>query len=260
MSTYNGSKINRLMSTNPHGVVLLSAWLSRQGYSLDLLKRYKKSNWLESIGFGAVKRYGDSVGYEGGIYALQEQAGLNIHPGGKTALSLLGKSQYLELSTKKVTLFGAKNEKLPVWFKNYDWGVKVEFYALKFLPPEAGLVELDLNSFSINISGAARALMECLYLAPKKQELLECYELMEGLNNLRPDHVQNLLEQCSSIKVKRLFLYLAEKAGHSWLEYLNLDKVDLGSGKRSIVINGVYDSKYQITIPKELEKHGRSAI
>jgi hypothetical protein len=27
--------------------------------------------------------------------------------------------------------------------------------------------------------------MECLYLAPEKQELAECYQLMEGLNNLR---------------------------------------------------------------------------
>lgn len=252
MSTDTGSKINQLISAYPQGVVLLSAWLRKQGYSLDLLKRYKESQWLESIGFGALKRYGDKIGYEGALFALQAQSGLSIHPGGKTALSLLGKSHYLELSAKKAVLFGAKNEKLPAWFKKYEWGIKIEFHALKFLPPEAGLVELDLKSFSIKVSGAARALMECLYLAPKKQDLLECYELMEGLNNLRPDHVQKLLEQCNSVKVKRLFLYMAEKAGHGWLEQLDLKRVDLGSGKRSIVENGVYDSKYQITIPKIL--------
>ena len=97
--------------------------------------------------------------------------------------------------------------------------------------------------------------MECLYLAPKAQPILEVFELMEGLNNLRPAVVQALLEGCNSVKVKRLFLYLADKAGHDWLAYLKLDKVDLGSGKRAIVSDGVYVSKYQITVPRELEKH-----
>lgn len=66
--------------------------------------------------------------------------------------------------------------------------------------------------------------MECLYLAPEKQQLLECYEMMEGLNNLRPNLVQQLLEACQSVKVKRLFLYMAEKSGHDWVKYLNLKK------------------------------------
>jgi hypothetical protein len=76
---------------------------------------------------------------------------------------------------------------------------------------------------------------------------------MEGLNNLRPRSVQALLEECTSVKVKRLFLYLAEKAGHEWFDFINLDNIDLGSGKRAIVDGGVYVSKYQITVPKELD-------
>jgi hypothetical protein len=76
---------------------------------------------------------------------------------------------------------------------------------------------------------------------------------MEGLNNLRPSSIQNLLEKCTSVKVKRLFLYLADKVGHEWFSFINLDNFDLGSGKRSIVAGGVYVSKYQITVPKELD-------
>ena len=82
---------------------------------------------------------------------------------------------------------------------------------------------------------------------------MEVFELMEGLNNLRPATVQKLLEGCTSMKVKRLFLYLADKAGHEWLSYIDLDKVDLGSGKRAIVSDGVYVAKYQITVPKALD-------
>ena len=95
-------------------------------------------------------------------------------------------------------------------------------------------------------------MMECLYLVSEKQDLQECYKLMEGLNNLRPTLVQQLLEQCSSIKVKRLFLYLAEKAGHEWFRRLDLKKIDLGSGKRCVVKQGVYIEKYKITVPKKL--------
>jgi Transcriptional regulator, AbiEi antitoxin, Type IV TA system len=100
--------------------------------------------------------------------------------------------------------------------------------------------------------------MECLYLAPLKQELMECFELMEGLNNLPPKQVQTLLENCQSVKVKRLFLYMAEKADHSWFKQLDITKVDLGKGKRSIVKHGVLIDKYGIIVPKELEEHGKN--
>ena len=252
MSLEKKQKINSLLKSQPSGIVYLTSWLTQNGFSNQLLDKYKKSNWLTSIGTGAMIRSGDNVGYEGAIYALQEQAGLFVHPAGKTAFSLLGKSHYLELSPKKVTVFGGENEKLPTWCLKHDWGVNLDYYSSSFLPADIGLVDVELKTFSLKVSSAARAMLECLFLAPKNQELVECYQLMEGLNNLRPNLVQNLLESCTSVKVKRLFLYLAEKANHSWVKHLDIEKIDLGSGKRSIIKNGVYDSKYKITIPAEI--------
>ena len=257
MSTGKETKINQLLKSQPLGVVLTTASLADQGYSLDLQQRYKKSQWFDSIGKGALIRHGDQVDYLGGIYALQTQLDSSIHTGGKAALALQGKSQYIKFASSKVRLFGAKGENLPLWFKNCEWGVDIAYHRAAFLPPELGLVEIEHKSFKVKVSSPARAVMECLYLAPKSQPLVEVYELMEGLNNLRPPIVQQLLEQCTSIKVKRLFLYMADKAGHDWFSYLDLTKVDLGSGKRGIVENGVYVPKYQITVPKELEaEHG----
>lgn len=253
MSTYKLSKINHLLSTAPSGVVLTSGWLAAQGYSLDLQQRYKKSNWFTSLGRGALVRSGDEVDYLGGVYALQSQLGLSIHPAAKTALMLQGKSHYLEFSTKKVQVFCPPSDSLPSWFANHDWGSTVDCIISSFLPPGIGMAEFKHKAFTIKISSPARAVMECLYLAPKTQPLIEIYELMEGLNNLRPTTIQILLESCTSVKVKRLFLYMAEKAGHEWLTYIKLDKIDLGTGKRQIVSNGTYVSKYQITVPKELE-------
>lgn len=240
------------------GVVLLASWMVENGYSHDLQQRYKKGNWLKSIGTGAFIRSNDKVGYEGAIYALQKQNSLTIHPAGRTALSLLGKAHYLDLSVNRVVLFGNGGEKLPTWFKKHDWGLKVDYYETSFLSSDLGLTDVELSNFSIKVSGAARAIMECLHLAPHKQEIIECFELMEGLNNLVPKQVQTLLENCQSVKVKRLFLYMAEKAEHSWFKHLDLKFVDLGRGKRSIVKNGVLIDKYGITVPKELEENGKN--
>jgi Transcriptional regulator, AbiEi antitoxin, Type IV TA system len=49
--------------------------------------------------------------------------------------------------------------------------------------------------------------------------------------------------------VKRLFLYIAEKTGHHCFNHLDVTKIDLGKGKRSIVKNGVFVNKYGITVP-----------
>ncbi|MDN7125508.1 type IV toxin-antitoxin system AbiEi family antitoxin [Pseudidiomarina sp. 1APP75-32.1] len=253
MSADISSKLNRLLSTQPSGIVLCSSWLVENGYSLDLQQRYKKSQWFESIGAGALIRYGDHVDYLGGLHAMQTQLDLSVHPGGKTALGLQGKAHYLEFSAKHAQLFGAQGEHVPLWFKKRDWSVDVKCTLSNFLPAEIGLTEITHKQFTVKVSDPARAIMECLYLAPKSQSLLEAYELMEGLNNLRPASVQKLLEVCNSVKVKRLFLYMADKANHAWMQYLDLSRVNLGTGKRAIVASGVYIAKYQITVPKELE-------
>lgn len=260
MSTDRKSKINILLSQTPRGTVLLAFWLSQKGYSLDLQKRYKKSGWLESIGTGALKLTGDNVDYHGGLYAIQNQAKLSIHAAGRTALSLQGRAHYIDMAAGRVVLMGGKKENLPAWFKNKKWETTIDYYTTSFLPANMGLIDLERNNFTVKISSPARAMLECLYLAPKHQELFECYELMEGMNDLRPKSVQDLLENCSSIKVKRLFLYLADRFQHPWLNFVDLSNINLGSGTRSFVKNGVYIDKYKITVPKAFEKNERPEI
>ena len=51
------------------------------------------------------------------------------------------------------------------------------------------------------------------------------------------------------MKVKRLFMYLAENCKHPWAGKVDLSKVDLGKGKRALVKGGRFDAKYQITVP-----------
>lgn len=255
MSSFKRTKINRLFSKAPYGIVLLSSWLKKQGYSYELIKRYKTSGWLEPIGDGAVVRAGEKVSYYGALYALQHQGNSHIHIGGRTALTILGKAHYLELSPQKLILFAPRGDKLPTWFLKHDWGIEVEYHSSEIFPPTLGLIDIPVKEFTVKISGQIRALMECLYLAPKNQELIECYELMESMNNILPQQAQELLENCGSFKVKRLFLFMAERIGHEWFKYLDLSNIDLGKGKRSIVKSGTFDSKYQITVPAILRRN-----
>src|SRR5690554_6741478 len=255
MSSENLTKINRLLQQIPSGIVLASSWLSRQGYSPELIRNYRNSKWLTSFGNGAVKRYNDEVDYLGAVYTMQLQLEQTVHPAAKTALGLLGRAHYLEMNQQVVYLFGKEKEILPTWFKKHNWKHQVQFYTSSFLPSEIGMTEVNHKNFSIRVSAPARAMMECLYLVPEEMSLIESYELMEGLNNLVPGQVQELMEGCTSVKVKRLFLYLAEKSDHGWAKYLNKEKIDLGKGKRSFAKQGVYISEYQITVPKELENN-----
>lgn len=95
-------------------------------------------------------------------------------------------------------------------------------------------------------------MMEVLYLVPKEESFEEAGLLMEDLATLRPDMLQRLLEQCRSVKVKRLFLYLAEQSNHSWLEKLDKAGINLGKGKRVVVKGGRLDAKYNITVPRSV--------
>lgn len=235
------------------GTVKLSSTLQKMGYERELLKKYVMSGWLESIGYGAFKISGDDITWQGAINALQNQKNSKIHSGGKTALILKGYSHYLGVSLNRVDLFGNTPETLPKWFKDNDWEVQVNYIQTKIFDYSNVdyYTTILYKEFELLISSPELAAMEMLYLVPKVQSFDEAAKIMEGLTTLRPELIQRLLEQCNSVKVKRLFLFIAEKHDHTWMKELNLERINLGSGKRSIVVDGVLNKKYQITIPRE---------
>jgi len=244
------------LSNWPDGVVYTASWLNLQGIPPSLTKKYCDSNWIISVGRGAFARKGDSVDWKGGLWAIQEQLGHNIHVAAKTALLILGYGHYLPLGQETVTLFGLPNLKLPSWFKEYNKNIKLQYFTTNLFGqvPHIGLTKRDYGSFSIKISSPERAIMEVLYLIPHEQSFEESCLLMEGLTTLRPVIVQQLLENCTSVKVKRLFMSMAEYLDLPLVGNLNLDLVDFGSGKRQIVKGGKFNSKYQITIPAWVEE------
>lgn len=253
MTTNNSTKINKLISNWPKGTVYSTQYLKKLGYNYDLLRFYKKGQWLESIGNGAYKLFNDSISWYGGLYALQTQLGLNIHAGGKTALMLKGFSHYVNPKTPKVFLYSTRGTKLPLWFVKNNWDAEIEFTTTNLFSlsmPET-FTSYPYRDFEILISAPERAAMEMLYHVPGNQGFDESQKIMESLFTLRPDIVQKLLENCTSIKVKRLFMYMAEKQNFDWIQKLKLNQIDFGKGERQIVKGGILDKKYKITVPKE---------
>lgn len=250
-----GTKINRLIQSLPKGSVLLPSWLLSQGYSYELQQNYRKSGWLKSIGKGAMIKSGDTPVLAGALSALQNVLNINIHIGGRSALELQGFAHYLQVKSPTTTLFMNSRKKLPLWFTENDWNTKIEIYrTILFKDETVGMLDFRDGELTMKISDPARAIMECLALCPDKFPLTESFELIEGLVSLRPTKVQEILENCMSIKVKRLFLYFSEKANHAWFKYLDLSKIDLGAGNRSLAKGGLLVKKYKLVLPKEIVK------
>ena len=252
MGGSTGSKINQLLRRWANGTVAVSPWLEKQGAYQQLVQKYEATAWVRRLGQGAYAKVGDKVEWTGGLYALQEQLKLPIHAGGKTALQMQGYAHFLPMGKgTTVSLFGPPDVKLPAWFKQYRWGAKVRYTATSLFAGQAeqGLTKKELGSYSIKISAPERAMMEVLYGVPQVDSYEEARLLMEGLTTLRPRVVQELLEKCASVKVKRLFMLLAENCKHAWVPKVDLVKIDFGKGKRMLVKGGRFDPKYKITVP-----------
>ncbi|MCC5925057.1 MAG: type IV toxin-antitoxin system AbiEi family antitoxin [Bacteroidetes bacterium] len=248
------TKLNKLLLGWKDGVVYTSPWLTESGYTPDMLFGYKESNWVKSIGRGAYVKAQDNPLWEGAVNALQEQLNYSIHIGGQTALELQGVRHNVSLDLNQCHLYTPSKRKLPTWFTSYKWDVDVKLHvSTLFGKKNLGLKSLDSrNRISILVAEPERAILELLSHVNSKARFLNAWHLIEGMMTLRSNLVQNLLMDCKSVKVKRLFLFMAMSHALPWYEKLEISELDLGSGKRTIVKNGKLNTTFNITVPEEL--------
>jgi hypothetical protein len=249
VDTNTTQKVTKLLAGHRPGTPFLAGWLEAQGVSRELQHSYLRSGWLESLGSGAFRRTGDEVTWLGAVATLQSQAGAAIYPGALTALALQGFAHYARMGAERVFLFSPPRATLPAWFRNHDWGVALTHHKTSQLPPDLGLQEDKVGGIAVQLSSPERAALECLLLAPDEIDLAEMRELFAGLAGLRPRLVQSLLEQCGSVKAKRLLLWLADLADSPWRKRLDRSRINLGRGHRRLVDGGVYVAEYELTVP-----------
>ncbi len=249
------TKIKQIIDSVPQDSIFFSSWLASKGIDRKEQTLYVRSGWLERIATGVYKLEGSKPTLFGAVASYDEQLGKNCHIGASSALDLRGYSHFIAMGKPKAYLFTPTEERLQSWLQNSEWDMTVRYFTTSIFAGDTGLEKYEYRGHRLPISGPERAIMECLHLAPSNFSLLDVYYVMEMMTTLRPKLVQQLLEKCSSVKVKRLFLYMAEKSGHQWFNSLNPGRIDLGSGKRHLAGGGEYVSKYLMTIPADLAEY-----
>lgn len=283
MGEQKSTKINLLQDLLEEGLLAPTGWLEAQGYSRALISRYVDSGWLVSPARGVYRRPGPALKWQHVVASLQLLAGCRLHVGGRTALIQRGLGHYIRLNEPE-TIFLYGPEALPAWVNKLDLkerftvrsdamfgnlrvrrnalGALVGFHNDPLQPKQLvdyGLQETAWGAWDWRLlySTDERAMFELLQDVPKRESVYEADVLMQGLVSARPARVMTLLEACTSVKVKRLFLALAERHAHQWLAHLDLSRVDLGKGKRMLAPGGKLHPKYLITLPDDLDDYAR---
>ena len=254
MNVVANSKINQLlMNTDPKGLVF-SGWLKAQGYSDQLQKRYRDSGWFTALSHGVMYRTGSKLSAFSALATCNMQTGTKHRIAAHSALEYAGFNHYVPMGkpTLAIALYNTKHR--PSWMKDDVFDVIFRtFYTEMF--PEPEVIQKVEKHGVLYISSPEQAFLECLLLAPKYYDYMDLYYIMEQLTTLRSDVVQRLLETSKNFSVKRMFLYMAEKAGHYWFEELDLEKINIGTSKIQLVPEGTYVAKYLITVPKALNSY-----
>ncbi len=246
------SATSRMLLTLRPGEVVIPDRLRALGISARLSTYLKNSGALSSLGVGAFVRGHEEPSFASAVQALTQQLKLPLHIGGRTALELQGVSQYLTIGSGQTAwIFSTKKAKLPLWFIKQPWGARPQLVQTKFLNQSitANLRTVVVDGFEFPISRRELAILETIFLIGKSHHFEEVDELFEGLTTLDASVLQSLLESCQSIRVCRIFLFLAHKHAHPWLSGIDELKIELGRGKRAVVKGGKLDARYQITVP-----------
>lgn len=283
MSKQNSQKLNQLVHEIPEGLLVSAAWLEKKGYSAALRKKYVAAKWLEQPAHGVFRRPGGRLQWQEVVLSLQHIMQLPVIVGGRSALELHGFSHYVSMGPNQpIHLYGDKP--LPGWVSKLDLPETFVFHNAKKLfqeePIAYGLtnakmnladgstssrdpVHRSFNSFAsqswgsrdwpLTLSTPERAILEFLDEVPQRESFHQADVLMEGLRTLSPRRLQKLLQDCRSVKVKRLFLWFSERHHFRWLNQIDRQRIDLGKGKRMLVRGGKFNGKYQITVPENLD-------
>ncbi len=218
-----------------------------------------------------------NLSWQQAVISLQTLLEYPLVVGGRTALELQGYAHYLPQKTKEVHLYGPKRP--PSWLYKLPLDIRFVYHNDRKLfrnAPTMRLAGLNWNSakgkgkntdpvhesfivqpwgqwdWPLTLSAPERAVLELLDELPDRESFHQVDKLMEGLTNLSPRRLQQLLIDSQNVKVKRLFFFFADRHKHAWLTRLKKNEIDFGKGKRMLAKGGKLDHAYQITVPEDL--------
>jgi hypothetical protein len=254
MSLDSANKLKSLLQGAQDGKLFFSSWLRENGYSDQLVMTYRNSGWLTMLHKGVMCLAGSKLNIWGALSSYNEQLDKTFRVAAHSALELSGFNHYVPMGKPVLMVHHNKKDRVPIWMNTVSFDNEIKLFSTQIFSEQHIYTHIK-NDFPLLVSSPEQAFLECLLLAPQYYSLMDLYYIMEQLTTLRSDVLLSLLENCTNNKVKRLFLFMAEKANHYWYEELDLSKINIGNGVYQIVKDGVYLSKYKITIPKELNDY-----
>ncbi len=254
--TTMATKIKQITEQTGLDGLLFGSWMNQQGIDSKSQLEYVQSGWLERIARGVYKFAGSHPTLYSAISCYNTQLNKQCIVGARSAIEQRGYSHYVPMGKPVAFLFTDNTHKLPEWLLLGQWDMTVRYQTTSFLGEDLLGVETQMvDSRPLLVSSPERAMLEWLNMPSINSSLLDVYYVMEMLATLRSDLVQQLLERCTSVKAKRLFMYMAEKTGFTWVDDIDKTKIDFGSGRRMIVPKGKYIKQYDMTIPTDLAEY-----
>lgn len=261
MSAPREEKLKGILEAVPAGFVVDSRWLEAHGISRFLTRKYVESGWLVRLERGVFRRPAPQVApldWQTCMISLQHIMDYQVHVGGTTALALQGYSHYLPLGGPPPAWLYGKD--MPTWLArlHLDATLISRGVAL-FNEPALGLAENRSGTatstlpwgWALRMSSPERAILEALDELPVHESFHNLDMVFEGLATLSPRRLAALLQNCTKIKVKRLFFVFADRHKHAWRKNLNVDDFNMGTGDRALVAGGKIHPRYRIVVPPE---------
>ncbi|MFW7377495.1 MAG: type IV toxin-antitoxin system AbiEi family antitoxin domain-containing protein [Oligoflexus sp.] len=246
------SRLNKALSHWSRGELHSLSWLSKYEISPRVANKYYARGSLKKVAPGIFARPYDQISWQGVVGVLQNDLKLPIHVGGRSALELHGVGHYIQIGDNPIiNVISRDKARVPFWAKSGAWNGSLKVKQSSMITTAPELTKYERGGISIDISSREQAILEFIEEIDLSDTFETAQNYMEGLLTLRPQVVQHLLENCKSVKVKRVFLFLAKYLELPFYEQLKVKKIDLGSGKRLIAKDGNLDTKFNITVPKK---------
>ncbi len=265
-SQQNEKKLKPLLQDLPAGYLVDAAWLVARKIDRKSIFNYERQGWLEKVIRGVYRRPSNDVFSAYGaedwirtVLSIQHLMGWSCHVGGKTALDLAGFEHYVSFEgVRSVHLYGST----PKWLKRLPTSDLYQLHTNSLFQSEelglSGLSDYDKPGTTeeprprtLIQSKPERAILEWLNELPRRTTFHSVDMVFEGLATLRPKLLTQLLKDCRSVKVKRLFFVFADRHSHAWRKHIHTDDFDLGAGPRALVEGGKLHPQYRIYVPKE---------
>jgi len=235
-------------------------WLEVNGFGRHSIDNALKSGQLVALTTGVYSRPELPVSWQGLVASLPRLESRPILIGGISALRLQGFAQYLNLGASESVVL-TSNSACPAWLERsfsalqtrLTWQSGRRLWTQGWpTRPAVRMVPWQDRGMVLPSSAPEQAFLELLGTAPEGVGLEHAEEMLQSLTQLSPNLLDSLLRECRSIKVKRLFFWLADRQNHVWRRRLDPSAYDLGSGNRVLAKGGRLDPVYHITVPQEM--------